>query len=311
MNTGSEGISPAGDMSFGGLSSFRNGDRRQFNTFGRSMGTGLNGGFNGTLDTPRDEMAPGTMPQPLTRDTYSQMSQNMAQNSAFAQRPTHSATASFQESQGYDRYGSMDLNANSNRLQLHDGGFSQPMLQRPPYMSHSSYDSTLSRRYPNINDSASYVPNYGLEANTDLSMAYRARISDGIPSADYNRVESPFYTGIENAAVQYGQDLNAPVAALERRLRGIQLEQEYLQNPLNRLPYQRTIDFGSANSRMNGLSGYYPAQLGGLGLAQRQRDPDPNQVVRSPLLEEFRANSKGNKRYELKVSHPCGTRMTD
>jgi hypothetical protein len=56
---------------------------------------------------------------------------------------------------------------------------------------------------------------------------------------------------------------------------------------------------------LNAMSGFYPVgHLSGLGAAalvsRTQREHDPTQVVRSPLLEEFRANSKGNKRYELK-----------
>lgn len=65
---------------------------------------------------------------------------------------------------------------------------------------------------------------------------------------------------------------------------------------------------GYQAARLNALAGFYPVSpLGGLGAAalvpRGQRENDLSQVVRSPLLEEFRANSKGNKRYELKVSY--------
>lgn len=75
---------------------------------------------------------------------------------------------------------------------------------------------------------------------------------------------------------------------------------------LQRGQFPPSYDYsGYQSARLNALSGFYPVthlgQLGAAALVSRgHRDHDPTQVVRSPLLEEFRANSKGNKRYELK-----------
>lgn len=58
---------------------------------------------------------------------------------------------------------------------------------------------------------------------------------------------------------------------------------------------------------MNPLAPYYHMSPGSNGLATPSiprgpaREHDVGQHIRSPLLEEFRNNSKTNKRYELKV----------
>lgn len=313
--SGPEGISPSGD-GFGGFSGFKSGDRRHANT--SAFGSGLSmRGFPGALDTPRSEdvgsmntsLPQGTeMPQPLARP-YAHMPHNSA---SFAQRPVHSATPSFHsESQGLDsRYGGgIDINSGLNRLQINDGSF-----QRPQYLSHASYDGSVQRlKYPDVSGDGYQMAGYG-ESPQNLPLAYQAGKShigeDSI--ADYTRMESPFYSGVDSSAVAphyrngSGSRLSDGQVALERKLRGLQQE-EYPANPLQRVQLPQTYDFsGYHASRLNTLSGYYPvAHIGALGatsMASRaHRDNDPAQVVRSPLLEEFRANSKGNKRYDLKV----------
>lgn len=304
---------------------------------GSPMGPGLamKGGFSGALDSYRSDEMGGSMmsplshggtdmPQPLARGSYAHMSHNSA---SFPQRPAHSATASFHsESQGFDnRYGgSMDISAGLNKLQINEGGGfpTQSTAQRPPFLSHASYDASFNRlKYPNTNDDGSFqtVAGYGVESTPDLPLPYRINKSqvgdfDAITPSEFAPMGSPFYT-VDNpaaAALHYrngsGRLSDGQAAALERKLRGFQ-EQDYTQpaNPLQRLQFSQAYDLaGYQAARLNALSGFYPVpHLGGLGaaamLSRSHRDHDPAQVVRSPLLEEFRANSKGNKRYELKV----------
>ena len=336
--TGSDGISPGDGMSFG-FSGFKNGEGRRPSAFGGSpMGTGLamNGGLPGALDTPRSDDMSGSMmmsalssgvadmPQPLTRGCYAHTSHNSA---SFHPRPVHSATTSFHsESQGFDgRYGSspMDISAGLNKLQINDGGYPpQSVAQRPPYLSQASYDASFNGlKYPSATDGGSFqnVAGYGVESTPDLPLAYRINKSqvgdfDPITPSEYAPMASPFYA-VDNSAttgLHYrngsGRLSDGQAAAVERKLRGFQ-EQDYAQhsvNPLQRLQFSQAYDLaGYQAARLNALSGFYPvAHLGGLGataMVSRSRDHDPAQVVRSPLLEEFRANSKGNKRYELKV----------
>ena len=154
------------------------------------------------------------------------------------------------------------------------------------------------------------------------------------PTTEYSaHMDHPFYSAavVDNVPYHHHRRRNrlpAEGQAFDRRLNrgggGFQQEQEYpsssssssLQpvNPLTtptRLPYAYDIAGYQAaynTARMNALSSYYPIPpLNGLSgnhfasRAHRDRDLASSQVIRSPLLEEFRANSKGNKRYELKV----------
>ncbi|OQD86369.1 hypothetical protein PENANT_c008G11666 [Penicillium antarcticum] len=330
INTGSEGVSPSGDgMSFGGFAG-----RRQMNSTGLGgspVGTTfpLKPGFSNSLEGARqDDMAAArgmsslgsgiqdSISPPQGRSTLSHVSHNSA--SYAAQRPTHSAHPSFySENHSIDgRYGgSMDLNAGFNKLQVNDGNYTQG-VQRPAYVPHASFDGTFPRvKYPNNEEAAYQGLGYSAEAAQDMHLAYQARSraaeTGSISPSDYARIDSPIYTGVDGTG-QYrntgGRVADSQAAAFERRLRTLQ-EQELAQASANagqRMQYPPAYDFqGYQNARLNALSGFYPvAHLGGLGatalVSRTQRDHDPTQVVRSPLLEEFRANSKGNKRYELK-----------
>ncbi|KAJ5600288.1 Armadillo-like helical [Penicillium hetheringtonii] len=156
----------------------------------------------------------------------------------------------------------MDLNAGLNQAGAQKGFAGQGSVQRPAYIPHASFDAmALTVR--------------------QIALYQRARGADtgSISPADYARMDSPIYAGVD------GQ------AAFERRLR---LQEECR-------PLMTTL--GTAEPASILYKEYPMAQLG-LGAAalvnRAQREHDPAQVVRSPLLEEFRANSKGNKRYELK-----------
>lgn len=337
LNTGSEGVSPTGDMSFGGFSAIRNGDgRRQMSSTGLGnspVGTSfpVKSGFSGTLDGSRqDDMAAmgmsslgsgisDSMSPPQSRSGLSHMPHHSA---SYSQRPVHSAQPSFySDNHSIDsRYGSgsIDLSAGFNKLQLNDGGFGgQAAVPRPSFMPHASFDGSLPRgKYQNDETSYQGLTGYGAEGAHDMHLAYqtRSRAADtgSISPSDYARMDSPLYAGVEG---QYrnsgGRASDSHAVAFERRLRNFQ-DQEFVHSTGTALPRMQmpaSYDYqGYQQARLNALQGFYPmAHLGGLGTAalvsRAHREHDPAQVVRSPLLEEFRANSKGNKRYELKVSH--------
>ncbi|KAI4107815.1 MAG: hypothetical protein LQ339_002425 [Xanthoria mediterranea] len=99
--------------------------------------------------------------------------------------------------------------------------------------------------------------------------------------------------------------------ALDRRLRGLQQEQQGLMpahpNSMQfRPPFANPYDFHTQNAlRMNPLQSYYPVPAMANLLPQviprgPAKDQDTAHSTRSACLEEFRSNSKTNKRYELK-----------
>ncbi|CAG8268047.1 unnamed protein product [Penicillium salamii] len=321
LQTGSEGVSPSGDgITFGGFSG-----RRQMSSGlgGSPVGANFPGkpGFSNPLDGARtDDMAgmgmgslgsgiPDSMSPTQARAGLSHASHNSA--SYAAQRPTHSAHPSFysdnQSTDGRYASGSMDLNASFNKLQMNDGAFIAQGGQRPSYIPHASFDGTFPRNKYQNDEAAYQALGYNSESAQDLQLAYQARSRAGntgsISPSDYARIDSPIYSGVDGAG-QYRAAGDSHAAAFERRLRVLQ-EQELAQSS-QRMQYPPSYDYQAYQaSRLNALSGFYPvAQLSNLGAAalvsRTQREADTAQVVRSPLLEEFRANSKGNKRYELK-----------
>lgn len=107
---------------------------------------------------------------------------------------------------------------------------------------------------------------------------------------------------------------NGDAALLDRKLRGLQQEQQGYPsqpNPLQfRPPFAPSYEFHPQNTlRMNPLASFYhvPPVTNLLANPTIPRGParehDVGQHVRSALLEEFRTSGKTNKRYELKVNH--------
>lgn len=107
---------------------------------------------------------------------------------------------------------------------------------------------------------------------------------------------------------------NGQSTALDRNLRGShQMQQDHpgypsVPNPMNfRAPFGPYDFHPHGTLRMNPLAPYYhlPPVSTVMSPPMIPRGParehDVGQHVRSPLLEEFRNNSKTNKRYELKV----------
>ncbi|KAE8372881.1 armadillo-type protein [Aspergillus bertholletiae] len=281
--------------------------------------------FSGPLESSRaDEMPsmsalpqglPETVTPTLGRKSYTHASHNSA---SFApQRPVHSSYPSFHsESQGFEgRYtgGPADINSGLSKLHFNEGSYSaHPSSTRPGYLSHPSFDGSLQRLKYQGEEPTYQGAGYTTEGVSDVQLGYqapRSRMGDNpISPAEYTRVDSPLYAALDSGSVHIPHYNNtsarlseAQAAALERRLREQELAQQAI-NPLQRLPFSPYDLARYPGTGINALSGFYPvAQLGATALATRgQREHDPSQTVRSPVLEEFRANSKGNKRYELK-----------
>ena len=116
-----------------------------------------------------------------------------------------------------------------------------------------------------------------------------------------------------NSSINYQSQIsNGPAALLQKKLRGLQEQQKYLQPQLNpvqfRPSYSNPYDYNVQQMlRMNPQAQYYP--MAGMDGYPPRITSRPSTVVstnvsenlRSSLLEEFRTNNKGNKRYELKV----------
>ena len=104
---------------------------------------------------------------------------------------------------------------------------------------------------------------------------------------------------------------NGEAALLDRKLRGFQQEQSMYPGP-SHLPFRGGFVppytyHAQSPLRMNPLATYYPMPSAPHTISHHQvprgpaREHDVGSHLRSPLLEEFRSNSKTNKRYELKV----------
>ena len=111
-----------------------------------------------------------------------------------------------------------------------------------------------------------------------------------------------------------GSVSNVQVAQLERKLRGLeQAQQQYLPPQISqiqfRTPYTQAYEYNPNMLRMNPLAQYYPLSAAGGYPTPRMIPRAPaidtvaGESLRSTLLEEFRSNNKGPKRYELKVCH--------
>ena len=158
------------------------------------------------------------------------------------------------------------------------------------------------------------------------SMLSGTQYSHSPSNSDARRNQpSPYYISGETPPLGYqhrvpsrgslnGNLPTSQAALLDQKLRGVQREQQgYTALQPNtfhyRTPFNHAYDFHPQNAlRMNPPAPYYPLAhapnlTNGPSIPRGPaREQDPGQHVRSPLLEEFRNNSKTNKRYELKVS---------
>ncbi|EEP78663.1 conserved hypothetical protein [Uncinocarpus reesii 1704] len=269
---------------------------------------------------------------------YSHLSSNSL--STFSQRPTHSPHSSFHSnSDGNETVGSRshhDLAQRFSKLDLEANGYviqSQSASQRPAYVARSSFDGTFtSLQPPFIADELSVpaIKDFTLEPFSEIPMYQRSITSRhgerimGSPSQnDYSRGKNPGFYSTHGTPPAPSRLVMSPTRLpghysdsqaaelLDRKLRSLQSEQqEYLHSsPMpNRRGLQQPQAFGYTNyhtgqmSQFANLYGMTP--LSGISTAvttrSQYREPDASQSMRSPLLDDFRANSKGNKRYELK-----------
>ena len=151
-------------------------------------------------------------------------------------------------------------------------------------------------------------------------MTYAGQMSESPVESNARLSHSPFYSSTGTPPV-YNQSNTYPrgghpgtsaaqASALERRLRGLQQQQGYMPHQSPALQFRTQMPFSNYENqyRTNPLSSYYPMPPASHIWAEPHiprgpaRDHDLAGQMRSPLLEDFRNNSKTNKRYELKVS---------
>jgi mRNA-binding protein PUF3 len=228
-------------------------------------------------------------------------------NHQFSQRsrPNHRPTFSSQMS--------YDMSAERSNFRSVSGErFSSDQI---PYIPDSSAEHGF-QYPPAYHRSTSYGGNRGSsspsmsESRHDLNPSFYSSVST--PPMAPNSLRAGGGSGSSSRA-QNGQ-----VTVLEKKLSGLQPyqpEQQYLQpNPLqmppsyqqqNDMPYQSQVQMNplARPYAMPPYSAYSNVQPAPSHNARYSRtEQESNQVIRSPLLEDFRTNSKTNKRYELKVS---------
>jgi mRNA-binding protein PUF3 len=228
-------------------------------------------------------------------------------NHQFSQRsrPNHRPTFSSQMS--------YDMSADRSNFRSVSGErFSSDQI---PYIPDSSAEHGF-QYPPAYHRSTSYGGNRGSsspsmsESRHDLNPSFYSSVST--PPMAPNSLRAGGGSGSSSRA-QNGQ-----VTVLEKKLSGLQPyqpEQQYLQpNPLqmppsyqqqNDMPYQSQVQMNplARPYAMPPYSAYSNVQPAPSHNARYSRtEQESNQVIRSPLLEDFRTNSKTNKRYELKVS---------
>ena len=270
-----------------------------------------------------------------------------AQTKSMSHRPNLSTnTSTYAVQVGNQRYGDQmyptqlsDLSHNLGKVNL--------SKESEDYHSHAPHDSYYDYPSPatitNVNTTwspddngyrngqRSYVPDIrqhdslapSLNQHRGIQFEDRASHSPSSSEARRNH-DSPMYSSggtpplLEHHRMPSNRTIgrpvpNGPAALLDRKLRGLQQEQQgYMSPQLN--PLQFRTSYGSpyeynhhAMLRMNSLAPYYP--MPGVGGYPTNRvvprgpmlDTNSGETLRSILLEEFRSNSKGNKRYELKV----------
>jgi mRNA-binding protein PUF3 len=201
----------------------------------------------------------------------------------------------------------------------------------------SNFRSVSDERFPS--GQVPYLPDSSSERGFQYPPTYYRSTSfgnRGSPSSSISEsrrdLNSPFYStastppmapnslrassgGGLSSRASHGQ-----VTLLEKKLRGLQpyeTDQQFVQpNPLqSRSSYQQHCNMPyQAQMQMNPLarpyamppySTYTNGQAAPSQSARYNRaEQESGQAIRSPLLEDFRTNSKTNKRYELKVNSP-------
>lgn len=249
--------------------------------------------------------------------------------SAVPDRPMHSNRPSLHSDLNEDQshiISQADLQANFAKLQLNNDRFNtytqSGHAQRPPFYPHLSHDGTVARYANPITgdenvDFKSYTPETSLTDSTmynQIQSRLGARTPGSPAATDYTRsVNGSFYSaaGTPGSGSQFyrphGQNSDRQADFLDRKLRNLQQEQqEILRNSTNQFNFNPALNFVPYSRGVNPLANlYHVPAFNGIAPAtpRAPHREDSSTALRSPLLEEFRANSKGNKRYELKV---CG-----
>ncbi|KAG8531985.1 uncharacterized protein KY384_003621 [Bacidia gigantensis] len=220
---------------------------------------------------------------------------------------------------------------NISRLEKLTSQFDQMSVanqRRPSYASSQHSPNSTSDHFPSLRAT---MPSYDMVNSDQLSPTgstsafsqqntYRANLNGQLShspgeSDPHLSHHSPFYpsTGTPPTFSQQsslGRNSHsghsaAQPAILNQRLRNLQQQQSF-PNPM-RNPSAYPYDVNAQQSfHMNQLNTYYPVQPAPNVLTSSNvprgpaRERDPSQPERSQLLEDFRNNSKTNKRYELK-----------
>lgn len=206
-----------------------------------------------------------------------------------------------QDTTSYDFQQQVDVNNPNAPWEIDEQGY--PAYQDRFAQNNMSAFLPASYRTSSLNPSYPHSPASSDGRRNSQSPYY---LSEG-PSSYALQHRPPLHSNL-NGNVPPGQ-----AQLLDRKLRGIQQEQHgYLLpqvNPIHfRPPFPNPYDFHPSHAiRVNHLNQYYPvAPISNLLPPVVPRGPakeqDSTHSTRSACLEEFRSNSKTNKRYELKVS---------
>lgn len=253
-----------------------------------------------------DQFSPSQLSQLLGEFGNLNVGKDNLQNSYNTQSET-----SYGVSSAYMNGYTQELLLNGNEIWKKEGnGYQAQQEQFSPTGSGSGSLSSQQGSRRDMNCGPQYTQSSSV---SDARLAHSPYYSTtGTPPTYQQR--APSRGGFSNGTLVIGQ-----AALLERRLRGLQQEQQAYMIPRgaqmhfsNQIPHPSAYDFHpQPGFRMNQLNPYYqmptiPRQMATQHIPRGPaREQDVVQPVRSTLLEEFRNNSKTNKRYELKVRLHC------
>ncbi|KAL8688970.1 MAG: hypothetical protein Q9224_004756, partial [Gallowayella concinna] len=247
----------------------------------------------------------GDPPNPVNinniADEFAMM--GIAKNNADAQNAYESQLGSTFHGQGLLPYQLLHHNDTTSTMTAWDAEENIHPDFQSPYAPNSSLALPLHSQYrlPDFRSSYPHSP-----ASNDGRRNQQSPYGSTDGASSYALQSRAPSRGSHSNNVPPGQAL-----ALDRRLRGLQQEQQgYMpphSSPLHfRSPFPNPYEFLPQNApRMNTLNLYYPgSHMANLLPPAVPRGPakdqDSSHSTRSACLEEFRSNSKTNKRYDLK-----------
>ncbi|KAF7717656.1 Uncharacterized protein PECH_002964 [Penicillium ucsense] len=335
LHSGSEGASPSGEaLTFNAFGGIRNGDGLRQQVTSNAQGSNpvvasfpANSPYTGGLDATRTHNVPKghlgsgapDRTSPLnSRSPFTQMPQNTT--SYVQQRPSNESRMSYNsDKQSSDTpYGGsvVQMGARSNQYQIDDSGYqTHGGAQRPTTASQTSLDGSVPRGTGQTPDEMRYQSLVAISAQAarDLQVAYhgraQARDLTTISPSTYSHISgSPMYLDTDSPTLHIAaqQRINERLS-YERRLSAYSDQATGHRLPTPRMHLSPTYDYHNYQAaQLHNLQNFYPvghiARMNSTAQGSRiiPRDLDPSQGIRSPLLEDFRANSKNSKRYELK-----------